>query len=381
MRINDIGCKARLLAIAATISIGMCFVSPASAQEYHLFLLDLKSRGAIDLGSLGNEDYSAKAGINDAGQVFASFRASDNTPHAFITGPNGKDRIDLGTLGGKGSEALDVNASGQVVGWSNTPTGDVHAFITRPNGVGMTDLGTLGGKESRAYGINDSGQVVGSSTTAEGVHDHAFITGSYGVGMKDLGTLDGVESAAFDINASGQVVGSYSVSGGADAQEYPYYSDSFITGPNGVGITAHGGPFFDREATGINDAGQVIGFHIDNPNTEQYLGFVTGPNGVGSADIPFGFLASGQVSDINSAGQVVGWVQGDANSSTPFITDITLCLADGGFGSDRFYIEPPQGCLSSAVFRMILRAASGLFLRSIPKAVASKEDGLKVLAQ
>ncbi len=285
MRINDIGCKVRLLAIATTISIGMCFVSPASAQEDHLFLLDLKSRGAIDLGSLGNEDYSAKTGINDAGQVFASFRASDNTPHAFITGPNGKDRIDLGTLGGKGSEALDVNASGQVVGWSNTPTGDAHAFITGPNGVGMTDLGTLGGKESRAYGINDSGQVVGSSTTAEGVYDHAFVTGSYGVGIKDLGTLDGVKSSAFDINASGQVVGSYSVSGGADAQEYPYYTNSFITGPNGVGITAHGGPFFYREATGINDAGQAIGFHLDGPGGQAAHGFVTGPNGVGSADI------------------------------------------------------------------------------------------------
>lgn len=191
MRINDIGCKARILAIAATISIGLCFVSPASAQEDHLFILDLKNRGAIDLGGLGNKDYLAKAGINDAGQVFASFLDSDFTPHAFITGPNGKGRTDLGTLGGKGSEALDINASGQIVGWSNTSAGDAHAFITRPNGGGMTDLGTLGGKESRAYGINDAGRVVGSSTTAEGVDYHAFITGSDGVGMKDLGTLGG----------------------------------------------------------------------------------------------------------------------------------------------------------------------------------------------
>lgn len=324
MRINDIGCKARILAIAATISIGLCFVSPASAQEDHLFIADLRSRGAIDLGGLGNEDYlAAKAGINDAGQVFASFLDSDNAPQAFITGLNGKGRTDLGTLGGKGSEALDINASGQIVGWSNTSAGDVHAFITRPNGVGMTDLGTLGGKESRAYGINDAGRVVGSSTTAEGVDYHAFITGSDGVGMKDLGMLGGDGSAAFGINASGQVVGDYWSNSGSDSGEYGPHYNSFITGPNGEGITAHDGYNFFREASGINNAGQVIGWSSDSPFIHGHV-FVTGPNDVGSVTLDFGHDNS--VSDINNAGQVVGWSEEGfigSNSNVAFITDIT----------------------------------------------------------
>jgi len=115
--------------------------------------------------------------------------------------------IELGSLGGSGSEAFGINASGQVVGDAYTPRDAAfHAFVTGMNGVGMTDLGTLGGSNSIAYAINAGGQVVGYSNITPEVY-HAFITGANSTRMTDLGTLGGTYSLAWGINASGQVVG------------------------------------------------------------------------------------------------------------------------------------------------------------------------------
>ena len=89
------------------------------------------------------------------------------------TAHSGGTMIDLGTLGGPGSQARSINDSGQIVGLSFTASGQIHAFLY--SGEKMTDLGTLpGGTYSYAYGINNNGQIVGYSRTPSG-QDHAFL--------------------------------------------------------------------------------------------------------------------------------------------------------------------------------------------------------------
>lgn len=281
----------------------------------HAFLY---SNGVLtDLGTLGGS-VSVATGINDAGEVVGRSTAApgpDGTPlyafsykggvftnlnvvsqasgtgdphdvsvdnsgqialrlnnHAMLY-TNGS-LVDLGTWGPLRpfeSAAAAINSKGQIVGFADGNTlnhGLVrHAFIYS-NGHN-SDLGSLGGNLSFATAINDAGQVAGYSNFQDNdAFYHAFLDTNGSV--SDLGTLEGPNSESFSeaINASGTVVG-YSFLPGVATAAFVYSGGRMIDLNS---VTALPAGWSLREATGVNDNGQIVGWAITPAgNYDAYL--------------------------------------------------------------------------------------------------------------
>jgi probable HAF family extracellular repeat protein len=278
---------------------------------------------------------------------------------------------DLGTLGGRSTQASDINAAGQVVGYSLNPAGKEHAVLWQ-DGV-LTDLGTLGGDHSQGFAINNAGQIAGRAhiiptwifhaflwqggvmtdltpgydgSSANGINDAGQVVGTYryehpflwqdGV-LTDLGSLGGPGGFAVDINNAGQVVGaSYTTEEG----EFGPLVHAFLW-QNGV-MTDLGVLQGHQEsgASASNSSGQVVGvsYFIDETYSVFSRAFLW-QNGV-MTDLGFPGVNS-SASDINASGQIVGTGGGRA------------FLYDGGVATDLNTLIPPGSGLTLTAARAI----------------------------
>jgi probable HAF family extracellular repeat protein len=290
-----------------------------------------------DLGALGEEvSWSYAFGINEAGQVVGDSHV-DATPegvvetHVFLYSDG--QMSDLGTLGGTSASASDINDAGKVVGSSLTSEDtELHAFLYSDGQ--MSDLGTLGGTSSFATGINNADQVVGAATTSVGAAHHAFL---YDSGqMSDLGTLGGPESTALAINNSGKVVGRSETSESeiGNLVEHAFLYDEGAT-PQMQDLGTLGGSF--SFATGINDAGKVVGSATLSGDAEQHTFLYSG--GV-MKDLGFLGGAYSYPLDINNADQVVGM---STKRNDPNFTEHPFLYSGGKMRDLNSLISPNSG--------------------------------------
>jgi probable HAF family extracellular repeat protein len=115
----------------------------------------------------------------------------------------------LGTLGGVGSDAFDINSAGNVVGFAtrSTEVGGTGAFLWHPGDASVTDLDpSQDFGNTFASGINDNNVVVGSDTNGG-----AFVWDS-AHGMRNLQDLIDPSAPylvtdARDVNDNGWIIG------------------------------------------------------------------------------------------------------------------------------------------------------------------------------
>lgn len=188
-----------------------------------------------------------------------------------------------------------INEKGYVAGYQGVTGGYNRAVVWNNNAT--TTLNSLGGQPRDDYGqaINDSGQVAGYSKVPSGVY-HACVW-TNGV-PRDLGTTLSGSSFAYGINNSNQAVGIgttpiTSIYGGA------------IRWDNGIPIVlSSSGLAFD-----INDAGNSVGYALNNGRWEAYLWR-------GTTAVNIGVLPGwrqGYARAINASDQVVGYCDSTIN--------------------------------------------------------------------
>lgn len=159
--------------------------------------------------------------------------------------------VDLGTLGGDGSFARDINNAGQITGTSYTGISDnSYAFLWQDGA--MVDIGSLDypTSYSSAYAINNLSQICGTSPP-ENAQQHTFLWQD-GV-MEDLGTLGGVSSKGYDINDLGDVVGRSRPPSNSEIHPTLWTGGKIID----LGVLTEG---LNTYARGINNLQQIVGY-------------------------------------------------------------------------------------------------------------------------
>lgn len=159
------GLRAGATAVDRGVVVGS---SETDAGSTHAFAYDVDGeRVVLDLGTLGGPDSTALDVSGDL--VVGQADGTDLAGHAFavdLAAP-GRPMADLGTSGGAESAATAVDGD-VVVGWTESPRGVRHAFAVRGGGPATTgQLGSLGGATSEATDV-DGEIVVGTSTRADG---------------------------------------------------------------------------------------------------------------------------------------------------------------------------------------------------------------------
>jgi hypothetical protein len=235
------------------------------------------------------------------GAVAAAAAAWTSEPAAAVTF-NVVDIVD--PLNPTFTQALGINNASTIVGYGNATTFNgfqlvlppVPGNFTRQN-VPLADGGT------QVVGISGGGTTVGFSITG-GVTNGFAQTGGVFTTVDKPGTAF---NQVLGINKSGTVAAGYSSTdpAGATLQKAftvsggPSFATPIFTDINALLPSTN----FNSQATGVNDAGAVVGFYL--PTATTSVGFLDQAGVITQID-PFGSTFT-QALGINSNGEIVGF--------------------------------------------------------------------------
>lgn len=305
--------------------VGALQIPQGSYTEEHAFLWQ---NGKItDLNTLPDARGSVARAINDRGQIVGYLVGVEGLWHACLWDHGRMIRMDEPLK--RGSDANGINNQGEIVGmvlddsaWKKsgkpplyTDTGSTYIpFFTYAciwkHGK-MTNLGGQGGKEFTLVGINNNGQVIGNWNDSYDNRYPVILTNSritrlYG---SHVGSVLG-------INNHGQIIGCYDLNRATSTYQQPFLwqngkvsllgkvpqdaridplvinGKGQVVGSRGTGETIlndlavlwNGQKWIDlnklipadsgwilRRATGINDAGQIVGGGEHNGKRRLFL--------------------------------------------------------------------------------------------------------------
>jgi probable HAF family extracellular repeat protein len=273
---------------------------PEAAELSGLFSL-------TNLGTLGGR-FSQAFDINNSGKIvgWANDTAGNRRPALWQIANNGQQGnwVDLGTPNAVSGQAQGINNRGQIVGFVDN---QAQRSAILWNGTSSTNLGNLGASFAAGYAINDFGAATGVSRDASGTDFNPFLW-TANAGMSNLRRSPSNFDFAWDINNRSQVAG-YSTIGNDNKPTVWQGNQATILADLGGGF---------GNAQGINDFGFVVGFtgnSTTNPSARvATLWSLSEPN----KPINLGSLAGGSRSTalrINNLNQVVGWSRDAADQT------------------------------------------------------------------
>ena len=304
----------RVTLVAALVVVLAAGVSAASPGAHGRWVIR-------DLGTLGGKQSEARA-VNEGGQIAGYAETRSGKEHAVVW-ESGRT-MDLGTLGGPRSVACGINGRGEVVGWADTKRTNEWGHVSRAflwSKAKMRKLGTLGGLESGAAAINERGAIVGwADTQPEPVEftpgtspdfQHPFVW--QGSAMRDLGRFVGYWNSADALNENGAIVVNSQLDGPQDVD--PFHAFLLEAGRR---INLGGLPkAWTTHGVAVNEGGQVVGTSgvIVNELGGEYdvtvaQAFLWERGTMRRLTSPG--VKRSSATDINDLGQVVGSVNGRA---------------------------------------------------------------------
>ena len=205
------------------------------------------------------------------------------------------------------TQALGTNDASTIVGYGNATLFNGFQLVLPPVAANFTRQNVTGADGgTQVVGISGAGTTVGFSITM-GVTNGFAHNGSTFTTVDQPGTAF---NQLLGINMSGTTAAGYSstMADGATLQKaYTVSGGPTFTSPVFTSIddllVAKFGPNFNSQATGVNDAGNVVGFYL--PTATTSVGFEDQGGVITNID-PFGSTFT-QALGINNNGEIVGF--------------------------------------------------------------------------